>query len=65
MNELAGYHAGRAASGRHVSLVDLIDRLLADGVAIEGQIVLAVADIDLVQLDLGVLLAAVTEAPAR
>lgn len=64
-NEVAGYEAGRAASGRHVTLVELIDRLLADGVAIEGQLVLAVADIDLVQLDLAVLLAAVTEVPAR
>ena len=65
MSEIAGYGAARAASGRPVTLVDLIDRLLADGVAIEGQLVLAVADIDLVQLDLGVLLAAVTEAPTR
>jgi hypothetical protein len=65
VREVAGRQAARAASGRPVTLVELIDRLLADGVAIEGQIVLAVADIDLVQLDLGVLLAAVTEAPAR
>jgi hypothetical protein len=65
MSELAGYEAGRAASGRHVSLVDLIDRLLAEGVAVEGQLTLAVADIDLVRLDLAVLLAAVAEAPAR
>jgi hypothetical protein len=65
VSELAGYEAARPASGRPVSLVDVLDRLLADGVAIEGQLVLAVADIDLVQLDLGVLLAAITEAPAR
>jgi hypothetical protein len=45
--------------------VDLIDRLLADGVVVEGQLMLAVADIDLVQLDLAVLLAAIAEAPAR
>lgn len=65
MSEVAGYQAARAASGRPVTLVELIDRLLAEGVAIEGQLVLAVADIDLVQLNLGVLLAAVTEAPSR
>jgi hypothetical protein len=65
VSEIAGYQAARAASGRPVSLVDVIDRLLAEGVAVEGQLVLAVADIDLVQLNLAVLLAAVTEAPAR
>jgi hypothetical protein len=65
VSELAGYQAARGASGRPVSLVEVIDRLLAEGVAIEGQLVLAVADIDLVQLDLGILLAAVIEAPAR
>lgn len=65
MREIAGYQAAQPAAGRPVTLVELIDRLLAEGVAIEGQLVLAVADIDLVQLDLGVLLAAVVEAPAR
>lgn len=65
MSDVAGFRGARAASGRPVTLVELIDRLLAEGVAIEGQLVLAVADIDLVQLDLGILLAAVTEASAR
>jgi len=62
MNQAAGL---QAAHGRRVTLLDLIDRLLADGVVVEGQLMLAVADIDLVQLDLGVLLAAIAEAPAR
>lgn len=44
--------------GRQVTLIDLLDRLLAGGVVIEGHITLSVADIDLVELHLGVILAA-------
>ena len=58
VSEVAGLQAAR---GTRVTLLDLIDRLLAEGVAIEGRITLAVADIDLVELDLAVLLAAVAE----
>jgi hypothetical protein len=50
------------ASGGAVSehaLVDLLDRLLAGGVVIEGEITLAVADVDLVNLSLRAVLAAV------
>jgi hypothetical protein len=65
VNEVAGYEAARTPSGRPATLVDLLDRLLAEGVVVEGQLVLAVADIDLVQLDLAVLLAAISEAPSR
>jgi hypothetical protein len=41
------------------ALVDLLDRLLAGGVVIEGDITLAVADVDLVHLSLRAVLAAV------
>ncbi len=41
-----------------VTLLDLLDRLLAGGVVVHGHITLTVADIDLVELDLAVLLAA-------
>lgn len=50
---------------QQVSLVDLLDRLLAGGVVIHGQVRLAAADIDLVDLDLAVLLAAVDKARQR
>jgi Gas vesicle protein len=43
---------------RHVTLLDLIDRLLAGGVVIHGDITLAVADIDLIDVRLALLLAA-------
>ena len=65
-----------AAASRNVSLVELVDRLLGKGVVISGVITLAVADIDLVQVELRALIAstdslvgarteAIAEAPAR
>jgi len=45
--------SGAAPYGaREVTLLDLLDRLLEGGVAIQGDITLAVADIDLVDLSL-------------
>jgi len=43
---------------RQVTLLDLLDRLLAGGVVVKGHITLAAADIDLVELDLALLVAA-------
>ncbi len=53
------------ARARQLALVDLLDRLLAGGVVIEGKIVLAAADVDLVELDLAVMLASVDKAARR
>jgi hypothetical protein len=39
-------------AGREVTLLDLLDRLLQGGIVIQGDITLAVADIDLVDLSL-------------
>lgn len=44
---------------REVALVDLVDRLLGGGVVITGDITLAVADVDLVQVSLRALIASV------
>jgi len=44
---------------RQVTLLDLLDRMLESGVVVRGQLVLAIAEIDLVKLDLSVLLGAV------
>jgi hypothetical protein len=44
------------------ALVELLDRLLAGGVVVEGDVTLAVADVDLIQLDLRALLASVDAA---
>jgi hypothetical protein len=44
---------------RQVTLLDLLDRMLEKGVVLRGQLVLAIAEVDLVKLDLTVLLGAV------
>jgi hypothetical protein len=51
----AGVLDARAASphgAREVTLLDLLDRLLQGGIAIQGEITLAAADIDLVDVSL-------------
>jgi len=48
--------------GEDVALVDLLDRLLAGGVVLAGDITLAVADIDLVYVGLRALIASVASA---
>lgn len=45
--------------GERVALVDLLDRLLASGVVVTGEITLSVADVDLVTVSLRALLASV------
>jgi hypothetical protein len=44
---------------RQVTLLDLVDRIVDKGAVVRGQLVLAVADVDLVKLDLSLLLGAV------
>jgi hypothetical protein len=46
---------------RDVALIDLLDRLLSGGVVIGGDITLSIADVDLVQLVLRVLIAPAEE----
>jgi hypothetical protein len=45
------------------TLVDLLDRVLSRGAAIRGDVVIAVAGVDLIRLDLRLLLAAIDTAP--
>ena len=47
------------AGTRDVALVDLLDRLLAGGVVLGGDITLSIADVDLVHLELRALLSSV------
>ncbi len=49
-----------AAAAKDVALVDLLDRLLAGGVVLGGDITLAAAGIDLVHVELRALIASVT-----
>ncbi|WP_440064030.1 gas vesicle protein [Streptosporangium sp. OZ121] len=54
-----------AAQGRippeRVALVDLLDRLLAGGVVVSGDLVLSIADIDLVRISLRALITSVRD----
>ncbi|WP_275188757.1 gas vesicle protein [Bradyrhizobium sp. CSA112] len=45
-----------AFPAREVALVDLLDRLLAGGIVLAGDITLAIADIDMVQISLRALI---------
>jgi hypothetical protein len=49
---------------RRVALVDLLDRVLAGGVVIAGDVTLAIADVDLVQVSLRTLVSSVRALPA-
>ena len=51
-----------AIADREVALVDLVDRLLGGGVVIGGDITLAVADVDLVYVQLRALTSSVATA---
>ncbi|MEU0372853.1 gas vesicle protein [Streptomyces sp. NPDC006283] len=44
---------------RELALVDLLDRLLAGGVVVAGDITLRIADVDLVRIDLKALITSV------
>jgi hypothetical protein len=43
-----------------VALVDLLDRLLAGGIVLAGDITLAIADIDMVQISLHALIGSIS-----
>ncbi|MEU9148588.1 gas vesicle protein [Streptomyces sp. NPDC048349] len=52
--------SGEPLPGRQVALVDLLDRLLSGGVVLTGDIVLSIADIDLVRISLRALIVSVS-----
>ncbi|WP_354645324.1 gas vesicle protein [Kitasatospora camelliae] len=46
---------------RQVALIDLLDRLLSGGVVLTGDLVLSIADIDLVRISLRALIVSISE----
>lgn len=46
----------RLGTSKHVSLVDVLDRVLAKGAVVAGDVTIAVADVDLVRLELKITL---------
>jgi hypothetical protein len=57
--------ARRPPPAGDIALIDVLDRLLQGGIAIQGEITLAAADIDLVRLDLRLLISAIDTLAAR
>ncbi|MEV5240030.1 gas vesicle protein [Streptomyces cinnamoneus] len=51
----------RPLAQRQVALIDLLDRLLSGGVVLTGDLVLSIADIDLVRISLRAVVVAVRE----
>jgi hypothetical protein len=51
---------GTGVPAERVSLVDLLDRVLAGGVVVTGEVRLSIADVDLVTISLHALLASVS-----
>lgn len=59
MRNRQGETCEQIAKNQRVTLLELLDRLLDKGVMVKGEILLSVADIDLVYLNLGLLLSSV------
>jgi hypothetical protein len=51
---------GRAVPAERIALVDLLDRVLAGGVVVAGEVTLSVADVDLVTVSLRALVTSVS-----
>lgn len=55
----------RPLAERQVALIDLLDRLLSGGVVLTGDLVLSIADIDLVRVSLRAVVVAIREEAER
>jgi Gas vesicle protein len=62
---LPAHSGGEPLQYQRIALVDLLDRLLAGGVVISGEVRLAIADVDLVTVSLRALIASVSSAVAH
>ncbi|MFC6021446.1 gas vesicle protein [Plantactinospora solaniradicis] len=61
---MTGRSGSDLVDSRPVALVDLLDRVLATGVVVSGELVLSIADVELVHISLRALLASVRAAGA-
>jgi Gas vesicle protein len=52
--------ASSPSPDRNIALVDLLDRVLASGVVISGELRLSIADVDLVYVSLHALLSSIS-----
>ena len=51
-----GRHRPPVSAERRVSVVDILDRVLATGVVVTGDVTLSIADVDLVRISLRTLI---------
>ncbi|GAA2719981.1 gas vesicle protein [Actinocorallia aurantiaca] len=65
VEERPGLRTTGPARGQPVALVDLLDRLLAGGVVITGDITISIADVDLVHISLRAVIASIRPEMAR
>ncbi|MBB5937070.1 gas vesicle protein [Streptomyces zagrosensis] len=49
-----------ALAGRQVALIDLLDRLLTGGAVLTGDLVLSIADVDLVHINVRAVIRSIT-----
>ncbi|MGQ4514969.1 gas vesicle protein GvpJ [Streptomyces sp. DW26H14] len=49
-----------ALAGREIALIDLLDRLLNGGAVLTGDLVLSIADVDLVHINLRAVIRSIT-----
>ena len=54
-----GHHGPPASAERRASLVDILDRVLATGVVVTGDVTLSIAGVDLVHISLRTLVQSV------
>ncbi|MCF3962759.1 gas vesicle protein [Streptomyces fuscigenes] len=47
-------------AGREIALIDLLDRLLSGGAVLTGDLVLSIADVDLVHINLRAVIRSIT-----
>ncbi|MFJ9566353.1 gas vesicle protein [Streptomyces fuscichromogenes] len=60
MNDVERFPGAEPPAQRQVALIDLLDRLLSGGVVVTGDLVLSIADIDLVRISLRALIVSVS-----
>ncbi|MFI6348167.1 gas vesicle protein [Streptomyces sp. NPDC050560] len=61
VGDTVAWEGGESGAPLGVPLVDLLDRVLAAGVVVSGDLVIAVAEVPLVRLSLNALLSSVNE----
>ena len=59
MSAFAGVEVAARTPRTHVALVDLLDRVLAGGVVIAGDVTLSIAEVELVRISLRALVVSV------